>query len=111
MKLKSRLLRKLAEKKIIEWDNDYFTNDEKQQYEALQEELCKLEVGEEIEPPWVKYSNTLSPWELRNDYWLINIWLVSWRKMSAEDRTAYQKDWDMPDDWYDVVTMFWTDNN
>lgn len=108
MRLKNQILRKLAESKIIEWKNDYFNNEEKQKYEEQQKDFRRLEFGEEIEPPWVKYSDTLTPYELKHDYWLNNIWLVFWRKMDSGARESYREKWSMSDEWYEFVTMFWT---
>ncbi len=99
MKLKNWLLRKLAEKEIIEWGNEYLTDDEKADYEAQQEEFRKLEAGEEIEPPWVKYSATITSYELRHNYWFNRVWRVFWRKLSADERAIYKQKWAMPDDW------------
>lgn len=109
MKLKYRILRQLAEKGFIEESYEYFTDPEKEAYEYRQEQLRKLEVGEDIDPPWVTYNSEMSPWELRHEYWLVEVWLPFWRKMSEQEREVYKEKWKMPDEWYLVVSRFWTD--
>ncbi len=109
MSIKKWLLRKLAEKEHIDFKYEYGTDDEKKKYDVRQEELRKFEAGEDIDPPWVKYDSTTSPWELRHDYWLLEIWLPFWRGMDDATRQTYRTKWNMPNDWYEVVTMFWGD--
>lgn len=95
--------------KLLEFFGIKNSQDKVEPQEFYAEDKLKLENGEEIRPPWIRYSSTLSPWELRHDDWLINIWLVFWRRLSVEARESYRIKWNMPEDWYEVVTMFWTD--
>ncbi len=111
MKVKKWLLTQLTKKEIIKQNNEHLNDAVKKENPDQKEELCRLYAGEEVEPPWVKYSNTLSPWELRHDYWLTNIWLVFWRGLDKRKQADYKKKWEMPQDWDEVLTLFWTDNN
>jgi hypothetical protein len=109
MNIKNWLFRQLAEKKLIEDKYEYLTDAEKEAYDYRQEQLRRLEAGEDIDPPWVMNNSELSPWDLRHDYWLIEVWLPFWRKMNEQEREIYRKKWNMPDEWYLVVSRFWTD--
>ena len=111
MNLRNWLLRQIAETGLIDLKYDYFTDAEKESYDYQREEFRKFKNGEEINPPWVKYHSSMSPWELRHDHWLVDVWLPFWRKMDEEQRRTYQEKWDMPDDWYEIVTRHWTDIN
>ena len=109
MNLKNKILRRLAEKEWIVWRPDYYTEAEKILQERYDEQMEKLEKGEELNPPWVVYNPDMSPWELRHDYWLINYWLPFWRNLNEKQRQAYREKWKMPEEWYFVVSTFWTD--
>jgi hypothetical protein len=118
MNIKNRLLRKLAEGKLIEWKPEYYTFEESKYIDWKNEQFEKLEMGEDIEPPWFVYNQTmsqgiynftLSPWEMRNDYWLLEVWLPFWRKLGEEKRQVYKTKFNMTDECYETVT-YWTKN-
>jgi hypothetical protein len=122
MNIKNKLLRKLAKSKFIEWKPDYFTEDEKENENRYlvwkSEQSEKLKTGEDIEPPWFIYDHTmsegiynltLSPWEMRHDYWLIEVWLPFWRELHEEKRQVYKTKFNMLDEWLEVATI-WANN-
>lgn len=99
--LTDKVLPGLAKQKRRKWEREEYTR-------WLSEEKCKLETGREIEPPWIILKSDLSPWYFRHDSWLTDIWLPFWNGMSEDEKLDYKKRWNMPTDWDEIVTTFWT---
>lgn len=104
MKLRNWFYRHLAEKELIEWKPDYYNEAEKKVYEAQQEELRRLESGEEIAPPWHGSPSWNNPARFGGDSFHEQIWETFWTKLNdAEKREYLKKHKPSPEDWYQVI--------
>jgi hypothetical protein len=76
------------------------------------EQKRKLEMGEEIEPPWIFAPNSdptviWISWRHGN-YWLNEIWQPFWKKLNNKEKKEYFERWHPPDDgWYENVVVYW----
>lgn len=112
MNIKNWLLRQLAEKDLIQWKYDYYNSAEKNSHDYQQEELRKLEAGEDIDPPWVAFPNSdpMTLWVSwrHGNGWLDQIWKPFWSKKNNEERKKYLEKWQPPnDDWYENIATYW----
>jgi hypothetical protein len=112
MQIKNWLLRQVAEKRLIKERYEYYTDAEKEAYDYRQEQLRRLEAGEDIDPPWVAFPNS-DPMTLwiswrHGDGWLDQIWKPFWNKKNNAERKKYFEKWQPPnDDWYENITVYW----
>ena len=111
MKLHRPLLRKLADWGLIEEKVEYFNAQEREYFNWRKEESRKLEVGEEINPPWGNgktYDPTWSgTWRQgRGEVWLRDYWYPFWENLNAEQKQAYFEKYQVPpEDWYQILVL------
>lgn len=114
MKLQNWFLRKLAERELVEWKRDYYTDSEKHSVDWKAEQHRKLEAGEEIEPPWIVFPNSdptvlWISWRYGNS-WLNDIWQPFWGRLNDKQKKEYFEKWQPPDDgWYENITVYWSE--
>jgi hypothetical protein len=66
--------------------------------------------GRELQPPWiaVPYSE---PWSFKQgveEWWLWEVFLPYWRRLSPEDRTDYLRGWPPPQGyWEEYLLDYW----
>ena len=111
MNLKNKFLRALAERNLIKWQRDYYTEWEKKFSDRIESQKAKLAAGEDIEPPYNSLGDD-PPWHPRwrqgsSDYYM-NIWMPFWFDLPEERRLAYLEKYPPPDEeWYEYLTIKW----
>jgi hypothetical protein len=112
VKLQNWFFRQLVERGLIKEKYDYYTDEEKRTYDIMQEQLRKLEAGEEIEPPWgsgdgIFYLPTWSgSWRSGPGEWQRNIWQSFWEKLNDEQKREYLEKYKAPpEDWYQNLAL------
>lgn len=112
MNVKNWFLRQLVEKGLIRENYKYYTDAEKQSHDYQQEELRKLEAGEEIRPPW---GNTAGggfytrSWEGcwrqgNSEWWIHTVWYPFWESLNDEKKREYLAKFNVPpEDWYQLL--------
>lgn len=116
MNIKNRFLRALAERNLIEWKRDYYTDVEREFTDWIESEKTKLAAEEDIEPPWIQLS-TDPPWHPKwrqgnSDHWMNLIWVPFWRKKKLEEKKNYLEKFPPPDEeWRDYLMAHWWNNS
>lgn len=103
MKLKNWFFRQLVERGLIKEKYEYYTDAEKRTYDQMQEELRKLEAGEEIRPPWRGSPSWNNPARFVGNSFNEKTWDTFWERLNDEGKREYiRKHEPSPEDWYQV---------
>jgi hypothetical protein len=112
VKLRNWFFRQLVERGLIKEKYEYYTDEEKRTYDLMQEELRKLEAGEEIEPPWGSGDGIFyipmwaGSWRCGPGEWRLNIWYSFWEKLNDEQKQEYLEKYKAPpEDWYQHLVV------
>lgn len=70
----------------------------------------RLESGDEIEPPWIAFPNSL-PFSWRQGYreeWKNSVWIPFWQRLSEAERVHYLNRYEPPsEEWRETLTIYW----
>ncbi len=110
MKLRNWFLRQIAERGLIEYKHDYYTDKDKRAYDDLQEEYRQAAAGEERKPLWGNSGGELylpswsGVWKHGGDDQ--RIWYLFWDNINDQQKREYLvKHQAPPEDWYQKLII------